>query len=899
MKTGENTGKNALKRKNKKLTPFFLPSHSFMFSAFKVVDRLDNSSDIDLELEFVPPPFDDITVYHQGNIQASRKKVMPVLKSFLHGDKTPDVASKDFVTQASVTTATEGFTSMSEMMDSHVEDKNVVFNLSSVEGEQSIDGNSTQLLSPGMDISENFSNFNNSNFVTMETGHVKAAKGFDPFSTVTSQSSAENGTSPQNEPTGKASSGPPFLSSANSSNLLDFAISDSELVDPFSSVEEPFQSNVTQMTPKDTHLDNSERIEPKVEKTEEKSAINPFFDVTSSEGKKDENEPKGETLGENMETRDINPFFDIGTSAQTEVSISNASANFNPFSEELLDFSAPPDSGQLENDSDRKPTKKDSQGNAVDVLLDFTDSTQVGEEKILAPSYTGRLFELSISGESAKNGVQNSDNVSSTNPFEPGPDNLQNLFSDLREDKDVDNLMNTVKTSEQTNFLDTDSLIVSTPPLNEKSISLIVECDPLSQADNLAELDESEFFDKVPTPDIQHSGESSPFVNSGVSTPFELEPGRSIRTSSDSSVGFSVPPNSLMDRGFEVEQKDHDLPSFNSAEMVERIHRKKASLGNAVDFVDAEHLTEGDTVVSAIPYTPQNSFREDVESYVKDRSLPSLNNSAIIEKVQKKRDSLGTSLGFQATESLVDRISDNNENQSTNPFSDFDNELGNAQIGENSTQSNPFLNIDDEKDADKLDSMEHVPFTPVNTFVDTSPELFMKSRNSLTDPELMHKLNELKLEKDAKGETGTNPFDFNDENGVKFIDQGTSQQNQSGSADLLDIFGTNQLANQNQSESGTNPFLDINEAGNQPDNLLEEMEKAAQQEAADSVANKVTREVIDVAMATFPDVTNQALAVEIATEILQTENPDWMKQGSGDSGIGSTDSPQRGKNTIR
>lgn len=72
------------------------------------------------------------------------------------------------------------------------------------------------------------------------------------------------------------------------------------------------------------------------------------------------------------------------------------------------------------------------------------------------------------------------------------------------------------------------------------------------------------------------------------------------------------------------------------------------------------------------------------------------------------------------------------------------------------------------------------------------------------------------------------------------------------------------------------------------------MEKTAQQEAVDSVVKSLTREVMQDAMETFPDLANQSLASHVALEILHKEGSDWMKQGSGDSGIWSTDSPQQG-----
>lgn len=89
-------------------------------------------------------------------------------------------------------------------------------------------------------------------------------------------------------------------------------------------------------------------------------------------------------------------------------------------------------------------------------------------------------------------------------------------------------------------------------------------------------------------------------------------------------------------------------------------------------------------------------------------------------------------------------------------------------------------------------------------------------------------------------------------------------------------------------------FLYLEGGSSSNEDCLSDLEIMAREEALDTVAKNLTREVIQDAMDSFPDLTNQNLASEVAMEILQTENADWMKQGSGDSGIGSTDSPQQG-----
>ena len=770
----------------------------YIYPQFQIADRLDNASEVDLDLELVTPPFDDITVYRQGNIQASRKKVMPVLQSFLHGDITPDVASKEFVSQTSVAMTTEGFSSLGDMKEPSVE-SNVVFNLGSVEGEQSMEGIGASLRTPSLEMSDS-ENLNSSNLVTMGTGKAAMDMDFDPFQTISSPSPGENVF--QNNVV-DSKFGESFLSSANSSNLLDFAVSDSELVDPFSSMEDTVQPNVTHSMPmeKTNQLSLSDSIDSKGEKNIEKQSENP----------------------------NLNPFFDFDAQAATgSVSYATAANNsINPFSNSIF--------GPVEGDSnvdgglDKADLNVDFSNN-TGALLDFTDSGKLAVAGTEAVSGMNQFNDLAMF-EGTKNSDETIEAAEEPSTWNSNQDPF-GLFGDVSDqvvdlaecekvnsDKDSnvcdptsnevsekDDISEGLKSESrdiENSIFDVDSLSVSTPPLNEKSISLIVECDSISQADNLAELDESDLFDKVPTPEILHSGENSPFVNSGVSTPFEMEPGRRLRMGSES--GADVPPNSLMDLGFDLDHTDRGLPSFNSAEMVERIHKKKASLG-MIDIMEteSERLTTGE-YNQTTPYTPQNSFRDDMESYMIERSLPSFNNSNIVEKVQQKRNSLGAGLGVSVgdTEHLGEDPS-NFGSESGNPFGDFSDNFTNnnftSSASEQDNVGNPFLNIDDDKDADRLDSLDHVPFTPSNTFVDTSLEKFMKNRNSLTDPELMFKLNELKLEKDGQG---TNPFELSGES----VEPGTNQQ-QTGSQDLFDIFGSGTAQNEDQSTVSGNPFTE-------------------------------------------------------------------------------------------
>ena len=238
----------------------------------------------------------------------------------------------------------------------------------------------------------------------------------------------------------------------------------------------------------------------------------------------------------------------------------------------------------------------------------------------------------------------NIDDVSDVEPDLSPVDNDRNEIKTNFENSDQDT---GAKGDNSAPFLDALGLeYLAARPKARKSISLIVE---VENADNLDDLTEADFYDKIQTPSPGHSGCNSPFVNSGVSTPFEsVSAVHSLRASTSDSGYPSVtqtPPNSMIEGGYPG-AKDFDLPSFNNAEMVARIQKKKASIGAGVDLLGL--IPEpGDT-----PYTPQNSFREDSDVLSSDQLMPSLNNDAFMKRIQEKRSSLSVARENTSAEKL-------------------------------------------------------------------------------------------------------------------------------------------------------------------------------------------------------------------------------------------------------
>ena len=96
-----------------------------------------------------------------------------------------------------------------------------------------------------------------------------------------------------------------------------------------------------------------------------------------------------------------------------------------------------------------------------------------------------------------------------------------------------------------------------------------------------------------------------------------------------------TPPNSFIDTSGHLDMKNFTLPSLNSAEMLEKIQEKKGRLRSS------ESTCVDNSGGNSVPYTPQNSFMEGVfEQYAKDHQLPSFNSIEMVQRIRQKRSSM-------------------------------------------------------------------------------------------------------------------------------------------------------------------------------------------------------------------------------------------------------------------
>ena len=107
-----------------------------------------------------------------------------------------------------------------------------------------------------------------------------------------------------------------------------------------------------------------------------------------------------------------------------------------------------------------------------------------------------------------------------------------------------------------------------------------------------------------------------------------------------------TPTNSVQNNSFdEFMKSSQDLPSFNNAEMVEKIRDKKAKLSvDADDDVDADGLEindEKEAGYGSCPFTPRNSVVDGVlDDYMKRQVLPSFDSDEMVEKIRRKKSEI-------------------------------------------------------------------------------------------------------------------------------------------------------------------------------------------------------------------------------------------------------------------
>ncbi|KAK3596594.1 hypothetical protein CHS0354_020934 [Potamilus streckersoni] len=736
----------------------------------QICDVLDLSINPNLQLEPVKTSLENISIFRQGNVKASRKKVLPVIKAFLNGDKTPDITSKEFAseTQQAAAKVTEGFSSFSNLDTSTT----------------SMQNQSEELFFTGSDETHKqlFSKDDFNPFGAMNSDDIPVkesqsrnliAEGFDPFATSSMQNQSEEDSyfTVSNETQFSDAEYDPF-GAVNNDDIpikdeCDKNLVDMQRFDPFKTISNS-ESNEWQSGSEICSLDpwNSNGMSESV-LTETGSDLQ-FFDTFIHP-----------VQGQSGSAAEHHAASD-STSVQSKVQMDDFELMTPESVNEEAVTQSDVDLGYL--NQDNSASDQNLSANTNHPLLEF-----------------GPFFEGESSGEDLKNSWPNpvftSQVVSFADSAQLSP--LQSVnVSDPFKDKSSDNLKFDQYSKES--FAAQDG--------REKYESVF---------DSL-ELNEADLFDQINTPDYQ-SGVSTPLINSGISTPFDSLHVNHSGRNSESESGYptitQTPPHSFTESGMANLDKDHVLPSFNSSEMVERIHRKKASLHEAIEI---------NFNTNSVPYTPQNSFIEGTfDAAMIDRDLPSFDNSEFLQKIQEKRSSLAgihegdadskvSQYPYAPHNSLIDATFDKYAQENLSSMNDADAVesvrekqaalafLTGSDMNNLSTQNenpslgsvksnNPFLeNIESEASSsinpflfmdDSVLTMEKFmsPFTPQNSFSESNLPLMANRDSSIKTETHSRKLLSIMDNENFKNVAAQNPSFMNIEENLDSMQKETEE----------------------------------------------------------------------------------------------------------------------------
>ncbi|XP_076081785.1 uncharacterized protein LOC143052602 isoform X2 [Mytilus galloprovincialis] len=225
----------------------------------------------------------------------------------------------------------------------------------------------------------------------------------------------------------------------------------------------------------------------------------------------------------------------------------------------------------------------------------------------------------------------NNSQINNTDVFNESPLESQNQL-DLNFDL--------VGTSEQTSQFDLSSnvdLLGGFDPFSSSANNTPIIVNNLPSNIPEINIDNEQATDEFNEADIMFGSQTLETPHSGMNS---VSQGSSAHNSEPGSAFASypiTPPNSFIDSTGHAHVKEFVLPSLNSAEMLEKIREKKGRL-RSTESTSADG-TENDP--NSVPYTPSNSYMDgDFDQYAKDHQLPSFNSMEMVQRIKQKRSSM-------------------------------------------------------------------------------------------------------------------------------------------------------------------------------------------------------------------------------------------------------------------
>ncbi|XP_071140640.1 uncharacterized protein PF3D7_1120600-like isoform X2 [Mytilus edulis] len=298
--------------------------------------------------------------------------------------------------------------------------------------------------------------------------------------------------------------------------------------------------------------------------------------------------------------------------------------------ERLNSAEKPLDSIDLFNLSDDQTSQNQF---AASVPLDNFDLLNfAGQQSSQSQSETGTNqnlvdeFDIFTGTDTTNNAQINSTDVLNESPLDS--QNQLDLNFDL------------VGTSEQTSQFDSSSnvdLLGGFDPFSSSANNTPIIVNNLPSNIPEINIDSEQATDEFNEADIMFGSQTLETPHSGMNS---VSQGSSAHNSEPGSAFASypiTPPNSFIDSTGHAHVKEFVLPSLNSAEMLEKIREKKGRL-RSTESTSADG-TENDP--NSVPYTPSNSYMDgDFDQYAKDHQLPSFNSMEMVQRIKQKRSSM-------------------------------------------------------------------------------------------------------------------------------------------------------------------------------------------------------------------------------------------------------------------
>ncbi|XP_052063946.1 uncharacterized protein LOC127703947 [Mytilus californianus] len=521
----------------------------------------------------------------------------------------------------------------------------------------------------------------------------------------------------------------------------------------------------------------------------------------------------------------------------------------------------------------------DEHSNSAEKSLDSIDlfnlsGDQTSQNQFVASVPLDNFDLLNLAGQqSSQNQSETGTNQNLMDEFDifAGTDTANNaqinntdVFNDLPLDSQnqLDLNFDLVGTSEQTSQLESSSnvdLLGGFDPFSSSSNNTPIIVNNLPSNIPEINIDSEQATDEFNEADIMFGSQTLETPHSGMNS---VSQGSSAHNSEPGSAFASypiTPPNSFIDATGHAHAKEFVLPSLNSAEMLEKIRKKKGRL-RSTESTSADG-TDNDP--NSVPYTPQNSYMEGAfDQYAKDHQLPSFNSMEMVQRIKQKRSSMEMSR-LDEEDDIVRLRSESGEVTPFTPHNSFRDlsllEKNSKTFLDTNRLHQTLRNIED--DASEANQDVDEDSLAVNEITDSG--LLMFDTSDMLNPTDVHNnvvavgiAQEMVKRETTSEDLLVSFFDAPSDGGSRLTDSSSSS------------FDTKSSQDRGENSNNDNNFQNFQSKGSNSDDL--KTEELVLDQSIDEFAQNLTENLIEDAINSFPE---NELPTETEKEELSATSP--------------------------